>query len=131
MVKGWKHLRPAFFYTALAACLIVITSREGFSWRQNFLLIGLGVLSWMLIEYGLHRFVFHFDARSVFGRKLLYAAHLRSTASANCFCTSSACDLARAFRSRSTRPKKLLGEKKMSRAISGRMPEMSPNQLAR
>lgn len=73
---GWKHLRPAFFYTALAACLIVITSGERFSWRQDLLLIGLGVLSWMLIEYGLHRFVFHFDARSAFGKKALYAAHI-------------------------------------------------------
>lgn len=75
-VTGWKHLRPAFFYTALVACLIVITSGEGFSWRQNFLLIGFGVLSWMLIEYALHRFAFHHDARSVFGRKFVYAAHL-------------------------------------------------------
>ena len=75
-VTGWKHLRPAFFYTALAACLIVITSGEEFSWRRNLLFIGLGVLSWMLIEYVLHRFVFHFNARSVFGKKLLYAAHL-------------------------------------------------------
>lgn len=75
-VTGWKHLRPAFFYTALVACLIVITSGEGFSWRRDLVLIGLGVLSWMLIEYALHRFVFHFDARSVFGKKLLYAAHI-------------------------------------------------------
>lgn len=75
-VTGWKHLRSAFFYTALVACLIIITSGEGFSWRLNLLLIGLGVLSWMLIEYGLHRFVFHFNARSAFGKKMLYAAHI-------------------------------------------------------
>ena len=75
-VTGWKHLTPAFFYTALGVCLIFVTTEEGFSWRWNFLLIGLGVLSWELLEYGLHRFVFHFDARSVFGRKLLYAAHM-------------------------------------------------------
>ncbi len=76
MDTGWKHLTPAYFYTALVACLIVITSAEDFSWRQNFLLIGFGVLSWTLIEYALHRFVFHYSARSVFGRKLLYAAHI-------------------------------------------------------
>lgn len=75
-VTGWKHLRPAFFYIALVACLIVITPEEDFSWRQNLLLISLGVLSWMLIEYGLHRFVFHFNARSLFGKKFVYAAHL-------------------------------------------------------
>jgi sterol desaturase/sphingolipid hydroxylase (fatty acid hydroxylase superfamily) len=73
---GWKHLGPAYFYTALVACLIVITSAEGFSWRRNFVLIAFGVLSWTLIEYGLHRFVFHYSARSEFGRKLLYAAHI-------------------------------------------------------
>jgi sterol desaturase/sphingolipid hydroxylase (fatty acid hydroxylase superfamily) len=73
---GWKHLAPAYFYTALVACLIVITSGEGFSWRQNVVLIAFGVLNWTLIEYGLHRFVFHYSARSVFGRKLLYAAHI-------------------------------------------------------
>jgi hypothetical protein len=72
----WKHLKPAYFYITLVACLIVITSEESFSWRLNFLLIGLGVLSWALIEYGLHRFIFHYNARSVFGKKLLYAAHI-------------------------------------------------------
>ena len=73
---GWKHLKPAYFYTALVACLIVITSEKSFSWYQNFLLIGLGVLSWELMEYGLHRFIFHYRARSEFGMKLLYAAHI-------------------------------------------------------
>jgi len=75
-VSGWKHLTPAFFYIVLAVCLLTLTSEDGFSWRQNSVLFGLGVLSWMLLEYGLHRFVFHFNARSVFGRKLLYAAHM-------------------------------------------------------
>jgi sterol desaturase/sphingolipid hydroxylase (fatty acid hydroxylase superfamily) len=33
-------------------------------------------LSWGLLEYVLHRFVFHYDARSAFGKKVVYAAHL-------------------------------------------------------
>ena len=74
-ITGWKHLTPALFYTALVVCLITFTPGE-FSWRRDSLLIGLGVLSWTLIEYGLHRFIFHYDARSAFGRRLLYAAHL-------------------------------------------------------
>jgi dihydroceramide fatty acyl 2-hydroxylase len=75
-VAGWKQLMPVYFYAALAACLIAITPGERFSWRLTFLLIAFGVLSWTLIEYGLHRFVFHHNARSSFGKKLLYAAHL-------------------------------------------------------
>ena len=75
-VAGWKQLMPVYFYTALVVCLIAITRDGSFSITQNLLLVALGVLSWTSIEYGLHRFVFHYRARSAFGRKLLYAAHL-------------------------------------------------------
>lgn len=75
-VTGWKHLMPVYFYTALVVCLIALTRGENFSWRYIFLLIGVGVLSWTLIEYVLHRFIFHYSPRSAFGKKLVYAAHL-------------------------------------------------------
>ena len=75
-VAGWKQLGPVYFYTALVVCLIALTHNEDFSWPQNLLFIGVGVLSWTLIEYGLHRFIFHYNARSAFGRKLVYGAHL-------------------------------------------------------
>jgi sterol desaturase/sphingolipid hydroxylase (fatty acid hydroxylase superfamily) len=75
-VAGWKQLAPVFFYTALVVCLIAITPNENVSWRQNSLLIVVGVFSWTLIEYVLHRFIFHYTARSAFGQKLLYAAHM-------------------------------------------------------
>lgn len=75
-VAGWKQLAPVFFYTALVVCLMAITPGENFSWRQDLLLIIVGVFSWTLIEYVLHRFIFHFTAHSDFGKKLIYAAHL-------------------------------------------------------
>jgi len=75
-VAGWKQLAPVYFYTTLVICLFAVTRGEAFSWSKSFLLIGLGVLSWTLIEYVLHRFVFHYSARSAFGRKLVYAVHL-------------------------------------------------------
>ena len=75
-VAGWKQLSPVYFYTALVVCLLAFTRRDNFSWLQSFILIGLGVLSWTLIEYALHRFIFHYSASSDFGRKLVYAAHI-------------------------------------------------------
>lgn len=75
-VAGWKHLAPVYFYTAIAVCLVALTPRDNFSWQQDLLFIIAGVFSWTLIEYALHRFVFHFTARSEFGRKFVYAAHL-------------------------------------------------------
>lgn len=75
-VAGWKHLAPVYFYTALFVCLIALTHDANVSWRQNFLLIIAGIFSWTLIEYALHRFIFHYTPRSEFGRKFVYAAHL-------------------------------------------------------
>jgi sterol desaturase/sphingolipid hydroxylase (fatty acid hydroxylase superfamily) len=75
-VAGWKQFGPVYFYTALVVCLIALTHNEDFSSRQNLLFIGFGIFSWTLIEYGLHRFIFHYNARSAFGKKLVYGAHL-------------------------------------------------------
>lgn len=75
-VASFKHLAPVYFYTSLVVCLIALTHDKQFSWPQNLLLVGCGVLSWTLIEYGLHRFIFHYHARSAFGKKFVYGAHL-------------------------------------------------------
>ena len=75
-VTGWKQLSPVYFYSELVLCLLAIAPRATFSWRQTVLMIGSGILSWTLIEYALHRFIFHYKARSDFGRKFVYAAHL-------------------------------------------------------
>lgn len=75
-VAGWKQLAPVYFYIALAVCLIALTHNEHFSWLQNIFLISFGIVSWTSIEYVLHRFIFHYSARSAFGKKLVYAAHL-------------------------------------------------------
>ena len=75
-IAGWKQFKPVYFYTALVVCLIAVTRGENFAWYHYFLFISVGVLSWTLIEYALHRFIFHYSARSAFGRKLVYAAHL-------------------------------------------------------
>ncbi|HSE32115.1 MAG TPA: sterol desaturase family protein [Pyrinomonadaceae bacterium] len=75
-IAGLKQLTPGFFYTAVVACLFTFARSYPVSWRQSLLLIGVGVLSWMLIEYLLHRVVFHYSARSDLGRKIVYAAHL-------------------------------------------------------
>lgn len=75
-VAGSKQLSPVYFYSALVVCLLAITPRATFSWFQTVLFTSCGILSWMLIEYALHRFVFHYRARSLFGKKLIYAAHL-------------------------------------------------------
>src|SRR5262245_46825189 len=71
-----RRFIPLFFYTAVALCLGFLSTGQGLSVESIVLSLGAGFLSWGLIEYGLHRFIFHYEARSNFGRKLLYQVHL-------------------------------------------------------
>ena len=74
--KALKQLMPVWVYTVVALVLGTLSYDPQFSWRQNLALVISGILSWTLIEYGLHRFIFHYSARSDFGKKFIYAAHL-------------------------------------------------------
>jgi sterol desaturase/sphingolipid hydroxylase (fatty acid hydroxylase superfamily) len=71
-----KALAPLYFYTAVVLCLLTLTRGEAISFSFGLLLLATGVLSWGLLEYALHRFIFHYDARTELGKKLVYAAHL-------------------------------------------------------
>lgn len=73
-VGGWRQFTPFYFYTAVALCLVAAAG-EGPSGGILLLLV-VGLLSWGLVEYALHRFIFHYDARSESGRRFVYAAHL-------------------------------------------------------
>jgi hypothetical protein len=74
--KALKQLMPVWVYTVVAFVLGTLSYDPKFSWRQDLTLVVSGILSWMLIEYGLHRFIFHYSARSSFGRRFIYAAHM-------------------------------------------------------
>ena len=71
-----KALTPLYFYTTVVFCLFALTRGEALSLSASLLLLAAGILSWGLLEYVLHRFVFHYDAQSESGKKLVYAAHL-------------------------------------------------------
>ena len=75
--KNLKQFTPFYFYTLLAlglgAAAIINDTR---SITGILLLFLTGVLTWGLIEYCLHRLVFHFEAQSEKGRNFVYAMHL-------------------------------------------------------
>jgi dihydroceramide fatty acyl 2-hydroxylase len=75
-IGSWRQFTPFYFYTAAGLCLGAAAAAEGPSGGGILLLLVTGLLSWGLVEYALHRFVFHYDAPSESGRKFVYAAHL-------------------------------------------------------
>jgi sterol desaturase/sphingolipid hydroxylase (fatty acid hydroxylase superfamily) len=62
-------------YAAIALCLGLFANAPLSPWRIG-ILLSIGVFSWSFIEYGLHRFIFHYDAHSAFGRRFLYLVHI-------------------------------------------------------
>jgi hypothetical protein len=72
-----KRFTPIIFYSTLVACLFPATL--AFQWqsiRRTLLLTSIGFLSWQLLEYVLHRFLFHLDVQSESLRRFIYHAHL-------------------------------------------------------
>ena len=76
-VPNIKRFAPILFYALLVAVLFpVAVAVHRPSLRVTLFLTSLGLLSWELLEYVLHRFVFHLDARRESFRQLIYYAHL-------------------------------------------------------
>lgn len=64
-----------FYYAASAGCLLyAVIQSENNSW-YNLLLLPCGMLAFTLVEYLLHRFVFHFRAETPKEQKLKYTIH--------------------------------------------------------
>ncbi len=75
--KDWKQFTPFYFYTLLSLGLgVAAIISETRSLTSILVLCLLGVLTWGLIEYWLHRLVFHFDAQSEKGRSFVHVMHL-------------------------------------------------------
>ncbi len=75
-VVARRRFTTSYFYAGLVLCLGFVAARAGlFSWITVPLLI-IGLFSWSVFEYVMHRLIFHYDARSRLGRKFLYHAHV-------------------------------------------------------
>ena len=75
--RNLKRFTPILFYaTLLASLFLAALTIHRQSTRGTLLLISIGFLSWELLEYVLHRFLFHLDVRSESFRRLIYYAHL-------------------------------------------------------
>ncbi len=76
-IKDWKQFTPFYFYTSVTLCLAgAAAMTEVRSPISILLLLLCGFLSWGLVEYALHRSLFHHHPRSESSRRFIYALHL-------------------------------------------------------
>jgi hypothetical protein len=75
--KDWKQFIPIYFYTiwGLGGAVMAGLS-SAFSITKILSLVMAGIISWGFVEYGLHRFIFHHDARSQWGQRMVYQMHM-------------------------------------------------------
>lgn len=76
-LEWFTHIHPV---TPIILYLPVITyflyrSFSGVSVMATFGMFAIGLLSWTLLEYILHRFVFHYEPKTAFGKKIHFFTH--------------------------------------------------------
>src|SRR5689334_10279953 len=76
-MKRWKEFLPLYFYTSWAGGMSLAAALTGkISLLRALILVLMGIISWGFVEYGLHRFIFHYDAQSEKGKEFLNAMHM-------------------------------------------------------
>jgi len=76
-VRDWKKFTPFYFYTIVCILAGVAAAKsETRSTAEIIVLLLGGLISWAMIEYCLHRFIFHYKATTERTRAIIYKVHL-------------------------------------------------------
>lgn len=70
-----SHIHPATPFVVFIPAVIYFLSHSRVSLASSLIGFVGGVLSWTLLEYAAHRFLFHFPAKSPFGRWAVHLMH--------------------------------------------------------
>ena len=67
---------PLIIYVPVVTYLLYISVvQDSFTISRIFLLLIAGAFAWTFAEYVLHKYVFHFNAKSEFGKKIHFMFH--------------------------------------------------------
>jgi sterol desaturase/sphingolipid hydroxylase (fatty acid hydroxylase superfamily) len=66
---------PLLYLPVVTICLVLAIGRENLAVPSVFGVFLLGLVAWSLAEYLLHRFVFHFEPDTRWGRRLHFIIH--------------------------------------------------------
>ncbi|MBK8911540.1 MAG: sterol desaturase family protein [Chlorobi bacterium] len=78
-MEWFSHIHPAtpivLFVPVIVWMLYVASADRGLSWGTILGLFLVGIIYWTLVEYLLHRFVFHYEPKSEWGKRLHFTMH--------------------------------------------------------
>jgi sterol desaturase/sphingolipid hydroxylase (fatty acid hydroxylase superfamily) len=72
-----SHVHPAVPVLLYSPVIAYFAWRAGSAWGlwRTLGLVAAGILVWTLVEYVLHRWVFHYEPRSAWGKRIHFLAH--------------------------------------------------------
>ena len=78
-LEHFSHVHPAtplvIFLPVIACMLYLAVGQRGLSIGATAGLFALGLLIWTLVEYAMHRCLFHYEPRSRWGKRLHFLVH--------------------------------------------------------
>lgn len=78
-MEWFSHIHPAtpiILYVPVVVWMLYVASADrGLAWITILGLFVMGVVYWTLVEYLLHRFVFHYQPKSGWGKQLHFTMH--------------------------------------------------------
>jgi sterol desaturase/sphingolipid hydroxylase (fatty acid hydroxylase superfamily) len=78
-IERFSHVHPVtplvLFLPAIAYLLYIAVGQRGLSIGVTAGLFALGLVIWTLVEYAMHRYLFHYEPRSGLGKKLHFMVH--------------------------------------------------------
>ncbi len=75
VLESLTHVHPIIPLLVWTPVAIFLLSRHELSAFQWILWVLIGLISWTITEYTLHRWVFHYEATSKLGKRLVYLFH--------------------------------------------------------
>ena len=78
LLESVSHIHPitpVVIFVPIIGYFLYQAVENGLGYFTIAALLGVGLLSWTLVEYVLHRFVFHFQPRSSWGQRLHFILH--------------------------------------------------------
>ncbi len=77
-MEFFSHVHPAtphVIYLPIMAWMLYLAGARGISLTAIAALFVLGLIIWTFVEYAMHRWVFHYDPKSNWGRRLHFMLH--------------------------------------------------------
>ena len=78
LLELFTHIHPVtplVLYVPVVAWMIYLAAQRGLSFVTILAFVVAGVLIWSFVEYTMHRFVFHYQPKSLWGKRLHFLVH--------------------------------------------------------